>query len=107
MFPDNLTRTETRLRAELIGTHTYTLEIDLSGRGVADPEQLFRTDTTIDFDAGSDGEVHLDLIADHVEVASLDGVDLDPDTFANSRLPLPVSAGSHTVRVLAHCRYSR
>ena len=34
-------------------------------------------------------------------------MDLDPASFADSRLPLTVSAGPHTVRVLAHCRYSR
>jgi aminopeptidase N len=37
MFPDNLTRSETRARAELIRTHRYAIEIDLSGRGVEDP----------------------------------------------------------------------
>ncbi|HEY5784639.1 MAG TPA: aminopeptidase N, partial [Microlunatus sp.] len=93
MFPDNLTRAETRARAELIGTHRYLIEIDLSGRGVDDPERLFRSDTTITFDATADGFVHVDLIADHVEAASLDGVDLDPASFADSRLPLTVSAG--------------
>ena len=107
MFPDNLTRTETRARAALVGTHTYEIEIDLSGRHVEDPERLFRSESIITFDAAADGDLHVDLIADHVEAASLDGVDLDPATFADSRLPLHVTAGSHTVRVLAHCRYSR
>jgi aminopeptidase N len=107
MFPDNLTRSETRARARLIGTHRYAVEIDLSGRGVADPERVFRSDTTIEFEATDSGTLHVDLIADHVEAASLDGVDLDPTTFADSRLPLTVSAGRHAVRVLAHCRYSR
>ena len=107
MFPDNLTRTETRARAELIRTHTYEIEIDLSGQHVTDPERLFRSDTTITFDAVEAGELHVDLIADHIEAAALDGIPLDPATFADSRLPLTVSAGPHSVRVLAHCRYSR
>ena len=107
MFPDNLTRAETRARAELIRTHTYAIEVDLSGRHVEDPERLFRSDTTITFDAVDAGELHVDLIADHVEAATLDGVPLDPATFADSRLPLKVSEGPHSVRVLAHCRYSR
>jgi aminopeptidase N len=107
MFPDNLTRAETRARAELVRTHRYLIAIDLSGRGVEDPEKLFRSDTTITFDATADGDLHVDLIADHIEAASLDGVDLDPSSFADSRLPLHVSPGPHTVRVLAHCRYSR
>ncbi|HEU5486330.1 MAG TPA: aminopeptidase N, partial [Microlunatus sp.] len=46
-------------------------------------------------------------IADRVEAATLDGIDLDPASFADSRLPLQLTAGPHTVRVLAHCRYSR
>jgi aminopeptidase N len=107
MFPDNLTRAEARTRAELIRTHRYLIEIDLSGRGVEDPERLFRSDTTISFDATAAGDLHLDLIADHVEAVSLDGVDLDPASFADSRFPLTVTEGPHTVRVLAHCRYSR
>ena len=107
MFPDNLTRAEARARAELIGTHRYAVEVDLSGRRVEDPDRLFRSDTTIEFEATADGALHLDLIADHVEAASLDGVELDPASFVGSRLPLRVGAGAHTVRVLAHCRYSR
>ena len=107
MFPDNLTRAETRARAELIRTHRYAIEIDLSGRGVEDPERLFRSDTTITFDATADGALHVDLIADHVQAVSLDGAELDPTSFADSRFPLTVSAGPHVVRVLAHCRYSR
>ncbi|GAA3693468.1 aminopeptidase N [Microlunatus aurantiacus] len=107
MFPDNLTRAETRARAELVGTHRYRIEVDLSGRAVEDPERLFRSDTTLTFDARAAGDLHVDLIADHVEAASLDGIDLDPATFADSRLPLTVTPGPHTVRVVAHCRYSR
>jgi aminopeptidase N len=107
MFPDNLTRAETRARAELIRTQAYAIEIDLSGQHVEDPERLFRSDTTITFDAEADGDVHVDLIADHVESASLDGIDLDPASFVDSRLPLRLAAGPHTVRVIAHCRYSR
>lgn len=107
MFPDNLTRAEARARAELVRTHTYAIEIDLSGRHVEDPERQFRSDTTITFDAVSDGDLHVDLIADRVDAASLDGVEIDPATFADSRLPLHVTAGAHTVRVLARCRYSR
>jgi aminopeptidase N len=107
MFPDNLTRAETRARAELIQTHRYAIEIDLGGAHVGDPERQFRSDSIITFDAAAEGDLHVDLIADRVEAASLDGVDLDPATFAGSRLPLHVTAGPHTVRVLAHCRYSR
>ncbi len=107
MFPDNLTRAETRARAELVATHSYRIEVDLSGRAVEDPERLFRSDTTLTFEARAAGDLHVDLIADHVEAASLDGVELDPATFADSRLPLTVTPGPHTVRVLAHCRYSR
>ena len=90
MFPDNLTRAETRARAELIRTHAYAIEIDLSGRHVEDPERLFRSDTTITFDATADGDVHVDLIADRVESASLDGTDLDPGDVR--RLPAPAAA---------------
>ena len=38
MFPDNLTRDEAQARAALIGTHTYAVRVDLSGREVERPD---------------------------------------------------------------------
>ncbi|HEV2930944.1 MAG TPA: aminopeptidase N [Propionibacteriaceae bacterium] len=107
MFPDNLTRAETRHRARLIETHRYTVEVDLSGRAVADSESEFVSTTTCAFTARSAGETHLDLIAARLQLAVLDGVELDPAGFADSRLPLSLTPGAHELTVQAICQYSR
>src|SRR4051812_47875366 len=107
MFPDNLTRAEAEARAALIDTRAYRLSIDLSGRDVPDPGTVFRSTSTITFTARDAGRLHADLIADAVSAATLDGVALDPASFADSRIPLEVSAGEHELTVTALCRYSR
>jgi aminopeptidase N len=107
MFPDNLTRAEARHRAGLIETHRYTVQIDLSGRTVPDPESEFISTATCAFTARSSGDTHLDLIAPRVLRAVLDGVELDPDSFADSRLPLSLTPGPHELTVQSVCHYSR
>ena len=107
MFPDNLMRAEAQQRARLIETEAYAVEVDLSGRDVADPDGQFLSTSSLTFRARADGATHLDLIADEVRSARLDGVDLDPAGFQDSRLPLTLTAGPHTLTVQAVCRYSR
>ena len=107
MFPDNLTRAEVRHRAGLLDTSAYAIEIDLSGRTVADPATQFASTTTLTFTARSAGQTHVDLIADHVARARLDGTDVDPAGFTGARLPLTLAAGPHQLTVTAVCPYSR
>ncbi|HSU35394.1 MAG TPA: aminopeptidase N [Propionibacteriaceae bacterium] len=107
MFLDNLLRAEAQQRAALIETEAYAVEVDLSGRDVVDPDGQFLSTSSLTFRARADGATHLDLIADQVRSAQLDGVDLDPTGFDNSRLPLTLTAGPHTLTVQAVCRYSR
>src|ERR671912_1414775 len=107
MFPDNLTRAEARHRAGLLETSAYAVEVDLSGRAVADPDTQFVSTATLTFTARESGDTHLDLIAEHVEHAVLDGVDLDPADFTGARLPLRLDAGPHQLTVRAVCTYSR
>jgi aminopeptidase N len=106
MFPDNLTRAEAKARSDLIQTDSYRVEIDLSNRGTSDRPSTFRSVSTIRFHARARGRLHVDLIADAVLSADLDGTSLDPASFADSRLPLTVEPGDHQVRVEATCRYS-
>src|SRR4051794_7380367 len=107
MFPDNLTRAEAQHRSGLLVTSRYRVEVDLSGMGVGEPDREFVSTTTIHYTGRSTGTTHLDLIASSVRSASLDGVDLDPAGFADSRLPLQVTPGEHELTVVAVCRYSR
>ena len=107
MFPDNLTRAEAQARAVLIGTDTYAVHVDLSGREVEDPTTLYTSSTRIGFTARTAGSLHVDLIAERVRSAELDGVALDPATFTGSRLPFDVTPGEHELHVDAVVRYSR
>ncbi len=107
MFPDNLTRAEAQARAALVATQTYAVHVDLSGREVEDATRLFTSSSRIRFTAREAGSLHVDLIAERVRSASLDGVSLDPATFVASRLPFDVTAGEHELHVDAVVRYSR
>lgn len=107
MFPDNLTRAEATHRSGLLSTARYNLEIDLSGRDVAEPTTLFLSTSTISFTGHDTGQTHVDLIAESVRSATLDGQPLDPATFDGARLPLAVTPGQHELTVVAVCRYSR
>lgn len=107
MFPHNLTRAEARARAALIQTDRYQVTVDLRGRDLDRPTESFRSTSTVEFTARAAGALHVDLIADAVEAADLDGTPLDPTTFTGSRMPLEVTSGPHTLTVSARCRYSR
>src|SRR3954468_14442073 len=107
MFPDNLTRAEAQARAALIATETYAVHVDLSGREVDDPTTLFTSSSRIRFTAREAGSLHVDLIAERVRSAELDGVAIDPASFVDSRLPFDVTPGEHELHVDAVVRYSR
>ena len=107
MYPDNLTRAEARERFALIKTHAYQVEVDLTGREIDQPDAKFRSTSTVQFSAAAHGSSHIDLIADSVTSATLDGIELDPMTFVNSRLPFSVTPGDHVLSVTATLRYSR
>ena len=107
MFPDNLTRDETQHRSGLLSTTRYRVEIDLSGRGLDEPTAHFLSTSTITYTGLAAGRTHVDLIAESVRSVRLDGVELDAGSFAESRLPLEVTAGEHELTVEAVCRYSR
>ena len=107
MYPDNLTRAEARARSELISTDRYQVDVDLTGAGGEQTETQFRSVSTLAFTGRRNGALFIDLIGDAVVNAQLDGSELDPASFADSRLPLEVTEGEHELRVEALCRYSR
>ncbi|MGO1973382.1 MAG: aminopeptidase N [Propionibacteriaceae bacterium] len=112
MFPDNLTRDEARTRSALLDTATYRVRVDLTGHApdgspLAEPDTHFVSTSTVRFTAREDGSSFIDVIADEVLAARLDGEPLDVSTFAESRLPFHVGAGEHELSVTAVLRYSR
>ena len=101
----NLTHAECRARAAAVTVATYRIELDL--RRAADPDvATFPSRSTVAFTA-TDGPTWIDLIADRVSAARLDGRELDVGGYDGARLPVPATAGVHELVVEADCRYSR
>ncbi|MBD0674198.1 aminopeptidase N [Streptomyces sp. CBMA156] len=100
----NLTREEARTRADLLRVDAYDIELDL---GSARDGGTFRSTTVVRFTATTPGaETFIDLVAPSVEEITLNGVRLDPASFADSRIPLPDLAAENELRVVANCEYT-
>jgi aminopeptidase N len=105
----NLTRDEAAVRAELLAVHSYDLQLDVTDGAGHAGEETFRSVTTVQFDVRTPGaSTFIDLIADRVHSATLNGVELDVRTYTEEHgLPLPQLAARNELVVDAECRYSR
>ena len=107
MATANITREEATLRSGVVKAGAYRVTVDVTGNGVADPERTFASRTELDF-VSRGGSTHLDVIADEIRSATLDGSPLPTDEFDGYRLPLKdLTEGSHTIVIDAVCRFSR
>ena len=109
----NLTRDQAVERAALITVGSYQISLDItdgSGGGGAPDErtsQTFRSTTTVAFDALTGADTVIDIAADTIRGASLNGVDLDVSGYNESTgIPLRGLASRNVVIVDADCRYS-
>ncbi|MFL6142494.1 MAG: aminopeptidase N [Labedaea sp.] len=107
MAAPNLTRAEAQRRAALLEVESYAIELDLTD-GIGQPgEGVFRSTTTVQFrsrEAGAD--TWIDLIADTVLGAELNGVPLDVSGYReDDGIALPNLAQRNTLTVRASCRY--
>ncbi|WP_293309182.1 aminopeptidase N [Mycolicibacterium sp.] len=101
MLP-NLTRNEAVERAALITVDNYSIELDLT---TGDKE--FRSTTTVRFEALPGADTHIDLAADRVHSAVLNGHAIDTSEYDESRgIPLIGLAHDNVLVVEADCRYS-
>ena len=107
MATANITREEATLRSGVVKAGAYRVTVDVTGNGVADPERTFVSHTELDF-VSQGGSTHVDVIADEIRSATLDGSPLPTDEFGGYRLPLKdLTEGSHTIVIDAVCRFSR
>ena len=110
MYPANITRAEAAERATLITSHSYEVLVDLSGRVPdaegSDPESTFVSTSRVKF-RSTEASSYLNLIADRILVATLDGQPLPDDCFADHHVRFAAGAGEHEIVVTALCRYSR
>ena len=107
MATANITREEATLRSGVVKAGAYRVTVDVTGNGVADPERTFASHTELDF-VSQGGSTHVDVIADEIRSATVDGSPLPTDEFDGYRLPLKdLTEGSHTIVIDAVCRFSR
>jgi aminopeptidase N len=104
----NLTRTDAAARADLLAVQSYDLQLDVTDGAGHPGEQTFRSITTVEFTSRQAGaDTFIDLVAETVHSATLNGVELDVSRYtAEGGLPLPGLAEKNTLVVTADCRYS-
>jgi aminopeptidase N len=99
-----ITRSETRARAELVTVIGYQIDLD-----VTVGQERFDSVSTIRFDCAEAGaEIHFDLDAEGGQIRELvlNGVSLDPAAhYREGRIALPGLAAQNTVRVAAGLPY--
>jgi aminopeptidase N len=100
---DVLTRDEAQTRARLLSDLSYEVALDLTTG-----ERDFGSRTTIRFRCREPGAAtFVDLDAQIINDATLNGRRLDPEAFAEARLALDGLAESNELVVDARCSYSR
>ncbi len=109
----NLTRDQAAERAALITVESYQINLDVTdgdGDARASGQRTswtFRSTTTVVFDALAGADTFIDIAADTIRSASLNGRDLDVSGYDESTgIPLRGLANRNVVIVDADCRYS-
>jgi aminopeptidase N len=108
MAAPNLTRIDAQIRAELLDVTAYEVELDLTDGEGQPGEHTFRSRTTVRFRASRPGaETFVDLIADSIREATLNGEALDTVSYTpETGLRLPALAEDNTLVVDADCLYT-
>ena len=77
MAPPNLTREQAAERAAILSVDNYRIELDLTDGAGAPGTTTFRSITTVTFGATEGASTFIDLIAQKVNSATLNGSSLD------------------------------
>jgi len=103
----NLTRDQAVERAALVTVERYRIALDLTDGAGKPGERTFRSTTTVEFDATAGGDTYIDIAADKIHRATLNGRDIDVSGYDESTgIPLTGLAERNVVVVDADCRYS-
>ena len=101
MLP-NLTRDEAIERAALVTVDRYRIALDLTGS-----DRTFRSTTTVEFEALPGADTCIDLAADRLHSAVLNGHPIDVSGYDESTgIPLVGLARTNVLVVTADCYYS-
>ncbi len=100
---ENITRSQVAARAELLEVESYVIALDLRA---VDSDATFLSTSTVRFSVTQPGaSTWIDLIADEVLAAELNGRALDVSAYDGARLILPDLAAGNVLVVAARCRY--
>jgi aminopeptidase N len=104
----NLTRTDAAERAELLAVHSYDIQLDVTDGAGRAGERTFSSTTTVEFTSRRPGaSTFIDLIAETVHSATLNGAELDLSGYTEEGgLPLPDLAEQNTLVISGDFRYS-
>ncbi|OBK25192.1 aminopeptidase N [Mycobacterium asiaticum] len=103
----NLTRDQAVERAALLTVHSYRINLDITDGSGNPGERNFRSTTTVVFDALAGADTVIDIAADIIHSASLNGVEIDVSGYDESTgITLQGLADRNVVVVDADCRYS-
>lgn len=103
----NLTRDQAAERATLVTVDSYHVDLDLTDGNGKPGEHTFHSLTTVEFDALTGSDTYIDLAADTVCSATLNGLDIDVSGYDESTgIPLTGLAAHNVLVVDARCRYS-
>jgi aminopeptidase N len=103
----NLTRDQAAERAALITVDSYQITLDITDGKGAPGEPTFRSTTTVEFDALAGSDTVIDIAAETVRSATLNGHALDVSGYdESSGIALQGLADHNVVVVDADCRYS-
>lgn len=101
----NLTRDEAQSRSQVLDVSTYTVDIDVSNAETGAPTYLSRT--VVEFNSRADCSTFIDLIADSLTFAEINGERLDPaEVFDGARVGFPVRKGKNSLMIEAQAYYS-
>ncbi len=103
----NLNRDQAVERAALVTVDNYRIDLDLTDGDGKPGEHTFRSVTTVEFDALAGADTYIDIAADRVRSAVLNGHDIDVSGYDESTgIPLTGLAEHNVLVVDADCRYS-
>ncbi|GAB3237074.1 aminopeptidase N [Mycolicibacterium hippocampi] len=103
----NLTRDQAAERAALVTVDSYHIALDLTDGSGKPGERTFRSLTTVEFDALAGADTYIDLAAEQIRSATLNGTDIDVSGYDESTGVQLTGLAEHNVLVIdADCRYS-
>jgi aminopeptidase N len=103
----NLTRDQAVERAALVTVDSYRISLDITDGKGAPGDRTFRSITTVVFDALAGADTVIDIAADNIRSATLNGRDLDVSGYDEfTGVPLRGLADRNVVVIDADCRYS-